>query len=658
MRNNQRFRCRPLSQCLGAISIRASVALALAIACALVAFRQCASTSSTLLGDDNYTDSTFPTKLSLDVRTGPSNRVAQDFVVLGEVSGARKEKHFTGGSFGGGGQIRSYLSRTVAATGSLVESNPPKYLISGARNFKVSPFAEKVTVAPKWSWRLYSRGSCATSDYTVSSPVATPLTMASEAKEVGITLSPLPLNESTRARYALAVLASMQLQNVSRLEAPSIYAALDYLLESAAPSSDDPVANANYVRLLRRWHYLPVNDGTSPKNKDYLETFERHIEKRIEAARNIYYIYDNWRVVGDDVRLRWDDAADSNKDCMSDSGRSPSGWRRQTHRQPLAPILPTTNFLAHSLDEHSVDVHERHRVVQPKPLPFCVKLLEASDTEYTQYPVPYPYKYEERVVQNEIIRSGVDRSAAQKWEKDKNNWHLSRLRVACRERNLSDCNVNVFDVNGDTPLISLARVREKRQLPFSGPFGGYSGAMLTATDFRRVNRTIASLLINVGADPTVVNPILDSNALEGALDLIIEASYAGVQNRRLSGDAREHLLLVEDFLSYYERSGRGTIRDDYLSALKRVQAKAVDSWSRIPGANDWQLADSTFQRILRLPTRPTPSLCADDTAFWFREPGRQQENRAFNSLQGQDLDPTSIYSIGMRGKDYCCKQPE
>ena len=70
MRNNQRFRCRPLSQCLGAISIRASVALVLAIACAL-SFRQCASTSSTLLGDDNYTDSTFPTKLSLDVRTGP-----------------------------------------------------------------------------------------------------------------------------------------------------------------------------------------------------------------------------------------------------------------------------------------------------------------------------------------------------------------------------------------------------------------------------------------------------------------------------------------------------------------------------------------------------------------------------------------------------------
>ena len=50
--------------------------------------------------------------------------------------------------------------------------------------------------------------------------------------------------------------------------------------------------------------------------------------------------------------------------------------------------------------------------------------------------------------------------------------------------------------------------------------------MLTATDFRRVNRTIASLLINgQRADPTVVNPILDSNALEGALDLIIEASY-------------------------------------------------------------------------------------------------------------------------------------
>jgi hypothetical protein len=635
---------RPSRQA-GSISNRTAVIFCALVVCSLILPYQCSSTPSILLADDKYTDSATPATLSLATRAAPDNRPVRDFVVVGEVAGARKVEHFTGGSFAGGGRIEHYGSRTITATASLAgPSDLPAYQVFGAENFIVSPFANKVTIAPKWSWRLFSRGYCAANGYVANTPFAALAAYTSGAQASGVVLNPLPRDESTRARYAMGLLTSMRLENASRWQAPSIYAALDYLLESAAPTSDDPLANATYVRLLRRWHYAPVNDGR-PKNADYLRTFERHVAKRIQAARNIYYIYDDWRVVGDDIQLRWDDANDSNKDCIGESVRAASAWHRQEYRGSLLPLLPKTDFLAHSNNEHNLGPKEEHRLVQPDPLPFCEDKSAIANLEKQKAVLP-----------DASVRS--DPEAMRKWQENFFYSRLDRLRLSCRHGDVAKCNVNVLNIDGDTPLLVLARLRAKRQLAFFGPHGFSSGPMFEQLDFRRVNRAIANKLLDAGADPTVVNPVLDTNALEGALDVIIEASYTSAQTLRPSGDAAAHLALVDDFLAYFERTGRGTVRSDYQVALKRMQAKATDTTSRVPTSSGWRLPDATGRRILQLPSRAIPSLCAEDAAFWFREPGRQQENRAFNALQGQDLNPSTIYGMNTRGKDYCCRQPE
>lgn len=627
------------------ISNRAAVTSCALVVCSLILPYQCSSTPSTLLGDDNYTDSAAPATLSLAIRAAPDERPLRDFVVVGWVSGARKEEHFTGGSFAGGGRIEHYSSRTIAATGSLIEgSELARYQVFGAENFVVSPFANKVTIAPKWNWRLFSRGYCAANGYVANTPFASLAASASGVEALRASLNPLSPDESTRARYALGLLTSMRLENASRWQAPSVYSALDYLLESAAPTSDDPFANATYVRLLRRWHYVPVNDGR-PKNADYLKTFERHIGNRIEAARNIYYIYDDWRVVGDDIELRWDDASDSNKDCVADSAPGASQWRRQTYRGSLLPLLPKNDFLIHSTNEYNLGTVEEHRLVTPNPVPFCARKTNLPDATYQRYR-PLGAAAQSNP---ELVR---------KRQEDEFHWLLARLRVACRDAKAANCNVNVLDINGDTPLLVLARLRKAQQLPFLGPYGVTLGEMFAGLDSRQVNRAVALKLIDAGADPTIINPALQTNALEGALDLIIEASFSEVQTLRPSGDARAHLSLVNDFLTYFERTGRGTVRADYQATLKRMQAKAANTSTSIPVSNDWRLPETAVQRILHLPSRAIPSLCAEDTTFWFREPGRQQENRAFNELQGQDLNPSIIYSMNTRGKDYCCRQPE
>ena len=137
-----------------------------------------------------------------------------------------------------------YLSRTVAATGSLSGKQPTEvpYLWEPGTS-KCPLFAEKGDSCAKWSWRLYSRGYWLKRLHgQLSSGHAIDNGKRSKKLSIASVRCPLKTKVLARIRTCRARIDAIT-KCQSFFEAPSIYAALDYLLESTAPSSDDPVAN-------------------------------------------------------------------------------------------------------------------------------------------------------------------------------------------------------------------------------------------------------------------------------------------------------------------------------------------------------------------------------------------------------------------------------
>ncbi len=511
-----------------------------------------------------------------------------------------------------GGKRVLYFDGPYAATqAALLHSQDNTYTVPFADYFRLRPGFLQLAQSHEWQGTVGAQNYCTTDSeverYYVHREVLRPIafSVAGQPPEIDssrqIKLKPITEHRISRMRYHVAVSAH-RLINARLLHTaghlPSLY---DEVLGWAAPDSQDAFENAVYVSLLTQ---AGVYDTPYPAGARYsgpkFDVLSRRMEQHLSAARQIYYTNDDWRIIPATHEVRWRSPTgrppDSDPACVTPPTleRIPSSdaWWRSF------PVLSKSD---HFINERSWwQATDRDKgapamlaKLELEPYPFCIKGVRSASARTLQKP-----------------DSGQDDKARPKFK------------IACRHGPPGKCKFDMPNGLGDTPLIDLARVdaSSRGEYSFTPPSRTVAIMPSSGDGYKRGDAAeMVKLLLQSGANVDHVNAALDVNALEVALAPFLRGQIYASDTEALSAQRAIVTLLMDAM----ERTGQGTMRDDYQDAVRNL-ARNAETQKESDASSERLLPPKLLARIVALPRRDQILVCGKPDRYgfgtWFQSP--------------------------------------
>jgi hypothetical protein len=540
--------------------------------------------------DDTYRSEVASKTVSLKIQDSISSQPIPLAVLLGRARGVRKPEYVYqgGGSFaGGGGPNVDYKGPLVATDASLTSAQASEYLLDGASTFGFSELGRKIANHLDWDGHVVAPNYCVQKRGDAAVQIANAIAGLSPVNSNPIAMVPIEVNETQRVRYFTNFLTYAGLSRIYG-QAPHLGNVANTLINIAAPTSAAPLPNATFIGLLRSGTIaLAPNTPLGDLDRRYFNHIESHAKKHMNAAREIYYVYDDWRIVRSQWEVVWPQSPALKSDnckALNDDSRIPTS----SSFGGSFPILPNDDFYAATKSPETFNRSDMAKLLQLKPFPFCI-----------------------RAITEKASVSHTEEHAALK--QDFTLW--------CRNKGKMGCSYDTVNANGDTPLISLARERNDRYDRYAFAINAADPSDPSAEKgFGRADVSkMTRLLMSAGANPSLTNPALGVNALEAALDSFLSRAIS--KNVHQKDDFwQSQIEIVEAFVDYFERTRHGQLRDDYVASIQSAVASGDVSTSkgREPA---WLLPRELTQRLLSLPRRELPLMCKESLG-WFQWPGQ------------------------------------
>jgi len=211
---------------------------------------------------------------------------------------------------------------------------------------------------------------------------------------------------------------------------------------------------------------------------------------------------------------------------------------------------------------------------------------------------------------------------SQQSEQNRGKNASTKFKINCRHSPTGKCRFDIPNGLGDVPLIALARadMSSRGEYSFAPPARTVGVALGPDGGYKRSDAAkMVELLIQSGVNVGQVNAALDVNALEAALDPFLGGQLYDSEIETWSAQREIVALLLEAM----ERTGQGTLRDDYRDAVGNFAAdtEVRQKTGTLPVR---LLPSEMIARILALPRRSQILVCGAPDRFgfetWFQSP--------------------------------------
>lgn len=560
-----------------------------------------------------------------------------------------------------GGSLLTIDTPIVVTSATAVEGKPSTYVLRTPGGFVLSPGFRTLTNDHIWSGSVSSRDYCSVGShnpYGVDYPInqrmlhfvaASLQNVPSDYLLRPVYLTPLEANVFTRMRQHLfwtTQLVATESTLVANTPMTSAYADA---LEWARPPGEDPFEHAAYVSLLTE-KGRPIAQGARP-NATTLSIISEKIAQSTGIARRIYYQFDDWQLVPATERIEWlsKKTATANTDgacvtpAVAERLTSVGEWGR------MLPILRPRDYFVdttESLRKHNAygrSAEPMLAALELTPYPFCFRDQRANLPQSTaaksactgphgrpatsvqsaagfsvssttgskfaavESPHAPPPPSVEATWRGYGLENRDDSTAScqQREQTARQLAALSTFSVQCKNGAPQNCALDAVNGLGDSALMTLARVDRFHtvRFPFArAPASGNPQYRSVPAQFSRSQAVaMVNALIEAGINVASINPALDVNALEIAIDPFLGGGMTS--SDPVAWDAQQ--LIVMALLDALDRRAGGSIREDYSRALERPVAVPDNAGAR----QVRQLPPDLIRRIQDLPRRPLPRRC-------------------------------------------------